>query len=338
MISPTDYGDVVAGAMAAGHPGHPEHPGHDEHEGIHPRPQAQPQVGGPQIELSQQPIFKAAGGKRRLVPTLMQHVPSHFNRYIEPFCGGAALFFAIAPRQDAILGDLNVELVDLYAALAHDVERVITCFDVHVRDHAADAHRHYYSMRDVLNDDMAELGLHERAALVLYINRASFNGLWRMSAKGRFNVPIGRGPKDRITGERGYKSVAIDPDRLRGAAAILARARLLAGDYRSTIAMAAPGDFIYFDPPYDDSFTSYTRNGFDQDEQGSLAGNARALVDRGVHVLLSNHDTPMIRELYSDRTWHVTEIAAPRSIAANGSKRQPARELLIASYAPRRAS
>ena len=315
-----DYGDVMASVMDA------------------ERGRAPAAVSGPQIELAHKPIWKSVGGKGRLVPLLMQHLPAAgFRHYVEPFVGGGALYFALAPREGAILGDLNVELVDLYAALAHDVEAVIVSFASHVDAHARDAELHYYFVRDLFNDEAVEMGICERAAVVLYLNRASFNGLWRVSAEGRYNVPIGKDADGRP------KRVAIDADRLRAAAALLSRARLVAGDYHSTIAMAAAGDLVYCDSPYDassaPSFTSYTSGGFDLDDQANLEINARQLALRGVHVLLSNADTPTIRELYRDRAvWHVSELEAPRSIAANGQKRSRARELLISSYAPRGAA
>jgi DNA adenine methylase len=305
----SDYGDVVASVMDA------------------ERARVPAAVGAPQLELAQKPIFKSAGGKGRLIPQLVQHLPpGGCKRYLEPFCGGAALFFALAPRDGAVLADLNPEIVELYAALAHDVETVIRFFSEHVWRHEQDAHRHYYFMRELFNDDAVEMGIHERAALVLYLNRACFNGLWRVNRAGKFNVPIGKHAH----------GIAISPDRLRAAASLLSRARLIAGDYRPAIAFAEPGDLCYLDPPYDETFTSYTRSGFDVDEQTNLEANARALADRGVRVMLSNADTSLVRELYRDRTtWHVSEIVAPRSIAANGQRRNKAAELIITSYAPR---
>jgi DNA adenine methylase len=314
----SDYGDVVASVMDA------------------ERRRVPAAVGGHAVpcELVHKPIFKSVGGKGRLVPILMQHLPAAgFRHYVEPFCGGAALFFALAPQGGAILGDLNAELVDLYAALVHDVEAVIHSYDAHVAAHARDARRHYYFMRDLFNDEAVEMGIHERAATVLYLNRAGFNGLYRVNAAGAFNVPMGR---DRSGAP---KRVDIDVDRLRAAAALLARARLVAGDYTSTVAMAEPFDLVYIDPPYDATFTSYTPVGFDLDDQANLEINARKLAQRGVHVLLSNADTPTVREIYRDAAmWLLHDLEAPRSVAANGQKRGKARELLISSYVTRGAA
>jgi DNA adenine methylase len=311
-----DYGDVVASVMDA------------------ERGRAPAAVTGPQIELAQKPIVSWAGGKSRLVPTLMQHLPAGgFRSYVEPFAGGAALYFALAPRQGAILGDLNVDLMELYGALAHDVEAVIRSFVAHVADHERDAERHFYLMRDLFNDENVEMGIHERAALLLYLNRAAYNGLHRVNRAGKFNTPIGRDSNG------GPKRVAVDPDRLRAAAALLSAARLVAGDYRSTIAMAQPGDLTFVDCPYDATFTSYTRDGFDLDDQANLEINAKKLAQRGVHVMLTHPDTATVRELYRDpAVWRISEVTASRSIAADGQKRSRAKELIITSYEIRGAS
>lgn len=316
-MSITDHGDVVASVME------------QARGGRHARPAA-----APQVELAQQPIFNSVGGKRRLVPTLMQHLPAGgFRHYVEPFVGGGALYFALAPRRGAILGDLNVELVEMYTALVHDVEAVIRSLEAHVVDHERDAHRHYYLMRDVFNDAAAEMTIHERAALVLYLNRAGFNSLWRVNRSGSYNVPIGR---DAAGAPR---SVAIDADRLRAAAELLATARLVAGDYASTMAMAQAGDLVYCDCPYDVTFTSYCRGGFDLDDQANLEINARKLSQRGVYVMLSHSDTPSIRELYRDPiVWRISEVTACRSIAADGQKRGRANELIVTSYPTRGAA
>lgn len=313
----TDHGEVVASVMDAS------------------------RVSAAVSGLALRPIYNCAGGKRRLVPLLMQHLPpGGFHRYIEPFCGGAALYFALAPRQGAILGDLNPEIVELYAALAHDVESVIRSFAAHVERHEQDPRGHYYRMRDLFNDDIADVTIHERAALVLYLNRACFNGLWRVNREGKFNTPVGyESITDPKTGERikRPKRVAIDADRLRAAAALLARAKLVAGDYRATIAMARAGDLTFVDCPYDQGFTSYTVDGFDIDDQTNLEINVRALARRGVHVMMTHADTPTVRELYRDRlVWHISEIEAPRSIAADGQRRTKARELIVTSYEGRR--
>jgi DNA adenine methylase len=268
------------------------------------------------------PIVKSVGGKGRLLPFLRARLPATFGRFVEPFCGGAALFFDLA-RPGSILGDANVDLIETYAALVFDVEAVISALDDHAERHAANADLHYYATRSLWNDPACEMGTCERAATYLYLHRVCFNGLHRVSKTGKFNVPIGR-----------YKNPTIcDPGALRAAAALLSTAKIIAGHFATTAAMATVGDLAYFDPPYDGgSFTAYTPDGFNLDEQISLARTARDCAARGVHVMLSNHDTALVHELYREACWHVREVSAPRSIAASGEKRGDARELLITSY------
>jgi DNA adenine methylase len=275
---------------------------------------------GVAVTAAAAPIVKWAGGKGRLVKTLLATLPANWHgRYLEPFCGGAALYFALpqARQESAILGDLNIELIECYAALVHDVEMVIRVATVHAQAHSRE---HYLEVRRMFNDETGELSIHERAAAFLYLSKAGYNGLWRVNASGGFNVPPGS-----------YETIRFDDDNLRAAAKALGRARLIAGDYRATVRQARAGDLVFCDCPYDGAFDSYTANGFSHDDQRDLAADVAALARRGVHVMLTNAATDHVRELYRDL--HVAEILGPRSISCNGD-RKPAKELLITTYRP----
>jgi DNA adenine methylase len=275
----------------------------------------------PQFQLSPPvaaPVVKWVGGKTRLMPELLARVPERFARYYEPFAGGAALFFRLAPRR-AVLADSNADLVGLYSALATDVAAVIRKLEHHrsVHDEA-----HYYAMRTRWNDRDASWPAAERAAAFIYLNKTCFNGLWRVNRSGDFNVPIGR-----------YTDPPICvPDTLRAAAGVLAHAELRCGDYRTAVADAGRGDFVYFDPPYDPvtttaNFTSYTVDAFTGQDQRALADCARELVSRGCRVMLSNSDTPFIRSIY--RGFRQERVKCPRAINSNAAKRGDVDELLI---------
>lgn len=290
------------------------------------------------LVLAARPIVKSAGGKGRLLPILRAHLPATFGGYLEPFCGGAALYFDLGPRlaavnARAVLGDLNADLIETYSALAFDVETVIRNLHEHAERHAQDAAGHYYYMRELWNDPTCEMGTCERAAVYLYLHRVCFNGLHRVNQAGEFNVPIGR-----------YKNPEIcHPGKLRAAAAMFARAKLCAGDFQTITPTAAAGDLVYMDPVYDvapgaKSFTAYTTAGGGPELQERIAWDAMMLADRGVRVLVSNADTALVRELYPVSRWRVTEIMAPRSVAASGGKRGKVPELLISSYAPQERS
>lgn len=274
--------------------------------------------------MTTSPILKWAGSKRRIANTVIAHFPrnwsSHSGRYIEPFCGSAAIFLALPEHlQDhAVLSDSNAELIECYAALVNDVDSVLHVLDAHVKMHSE---IHYYAMREAFNDEAGELDVWQRAAAFLYLNRACFNGLWRTNKEGAMNVPWGKA-----------ESVQFDAGNVRAAAKALSRAKILACDYHNTMSLAGAGDLVYIDSPYDGTFSSYTSAGFRADDQRELAVQAKALARGGVHVLMSNSDTDLIRELYRD--FHISEISAPRSISRDGEGRKKVTELLISSYRP----
>ena len=263
-------------------------------------------------------MIKWVGGKTRLLPELLARMPDTFGRYYEPFAGGAALFFRLAPKR-AVLADSNKDLVTLYSAIAGDPNAVIRRLQHHREEHDED---HYYAMRAKWNEDHVSWPAAERAATFIYLNKTCFNGLWRVNRSGAFNVPIGR-----------YTDPPFCvPDAVRAAATVLARAELRCADYQTAIHDAKAGDFLYFDPPYDPvtptaNYTSYSADGFGPDDQHTLAQTAKALVDRGCKVMLSNSDTPFIRSLY--RGMRVERVKCPRAINSNAAKRGDVDELVI---------
>jgi DNA adenine methylase len=258
------------------------------------------------------------GGKTKLLPELVARAPERFDRYYEPFAGGAALFFRLAPRR-AVLADSNADLIALYTAIASDAGAVIRRLEEH---RAAHCEAHYYATRARWNEHHATWPEAERAAAFIYLNKTCFNGLWRVNRAGDFNVPIGR-----------YTDPPICvPDALRAAQNVLARAQLRHADYKAAVADMKPNDFVYFDPPYDpvtttSNFTSYTAGAFSPDDQRDLARVARELVARGCMVMLSNSDTPFVRGLY--KGFRVERVRCPRAINSNAAKRGDVDELII---------
>ncbi len=276
--------------------------------------------------LSIGPIIKYAGGKTRLLPELVARMPKKFNRYFEPFAGGAAMFFKIRPDY-AVLGDTNADLINMYKAVGRDVEAVVR----NVRRHTlAHGKRYYYKMRDDWNHRSVHTWSDAtRAAAFIYLNRTCFNGLWRVNRRGEFNVPMGDydRPLDGVT-----TSIRIASERL-------FRARVVHSSYQELFEDAQPGDFVYADPPYDPisetaRFTAYNAGGFDRDAQRELARAALALVGRGVHVMLSNSDTPFIRRLYSGLGFQVERVMCPRSINSDPKARKGIAEVIITCERP----
>ncbi len=264
------------------------------------------------------PIIKWVGGKTKLLGELVARMPERFGRYYEPFAGGAALFFRIAPAR-GVLADSNGDLIGLYEAIATDVASVIRRLEAHRSDHSE---AHYYKVRERWNDAEHSWPRADRAAAFIYLNKTCFNGLWRVNRAGGFNVPIGR-----------YTDPPICvPDALHAANAVLARADLRRGDYKLAIADAGRGDFAYFDPPYDPlsvtaSFTSYTAATFAADQQRELADTARTLVARGCKVMLSNSDTAFIRTLY--KGFRIDRVKCGRAINSNAQKRGDVDEVIV---------
>lgn len=267
------------------------------------------------------PIVKWAGGKAKLLPEIEARMPTVYRRYFEPFFGGGALYFRIAPRV-AIINDWNRDLVNVYRCVAWNVEAVIRRLRDHEGRHGRD---HYYATREAWNDRDRTWGDVDRAAAFIYLNKTCFNGLWRVNRSGGFNVPMGR-----------YKNPPIlRPERLRAAGAQLRHAEIHTGDYRDAVERAEAGDFLYFDPPYQpltktSNFVSYTEKNFGEDEQRNLANVARSLDARGCSVMLSNSDTPFIRKLY--RGFKIEKVMCPRAINSKASSRGAVAEVLIRNY------
>lgn len=239
--------------------------------------------------------------------------------YYEPFIGGAALFFALRARGwggSATLGDANELLVRTYMGVRNDVENVI----VQLKELR-------YDRREFLRERgrhkvMPDKDDDEIAAWFIYLNRTGFNGLWRVNKAGQFNVPFGR-----------YTNPTIcDEARLRACAEALRLTTFKIGDFESSVRSAERGDLVYFDPPYvpvsaTSDFTSYTRDGFTLEDQERLVACARKLKTRGVHVILSNADVPVVRKMY--KGFNIARVEARRNINSKGASRGPVGEVIV---------
>lgn len=269
-----------------------------------------------------QPPIKWAGGKTRLLPELLKRAPKKFNRLVEPFVGGGALFFHLQPT-NALLADSNADLIAMYQAVASDPAGVIARLNRLRNRHWKDPEGHYYRTRDRWNYGVRKSwSLVDRGATFIYLNKTCFNGLWRVNRSGDFNVPIGRYVTPKI----------YEPYEIRAASITLAAARFMVADYRAAVASVCSHDFVYLDPPYDplsatSSFTGYSANAFGREQQQQLAETARELVDRDAYVMLSNNDTPFIRKLY--RGFKISRVKCGRSISSNIKKRDAINELII---------
>lgn len=272
------------------------------------------------------PVVKWAGGKRQILDKLKENMPEEFNNYFEPFIGGGALLFSIAPK-NATINDVNQELLAIYTCLKDD-----TLFDLmleelvnHEKNHSEE---HYYEVREWDRNPRFELEpLWKRAARAIYLNKACFNGLYRVNSKGYFNVPSAK--KKHVTT---YSKENMDKiheyfknDDI----------TIISGDFVEATRNAKEGDFIYFDPPYDtwedkESFTAYSKFDFNKDDQRRLAECFKELTRRGVKCMLSNHNTEFINELY--KGFNIKVISVKRMINSDASGRGPVEEVIITNY------
>ena len=268
------------------------------------------------------PFVKWVGGKGRLLSQLRPLLPSGVEhmRHVEPFVGGGALFFSRRPGR-ALLTDINPTLVAAYSAIRDDVEGVITALRGLAGRHSKES---YYQVRERYNQGR-RLSTTKRAAMFIYLNKTCFNGLHRVNRKGEFNVPMGSYKNPRILHEDG----------LHAASRALKDAQLKCAPFDALLENTKPGDFVYFDPPYEPvsqtaSFTSYARDGFSQEDQTRLRDVYKALDRRGCKLMLSNSDVPFIRTLYRD--FNIETVAAPRAINCDATKRGKVSELIIRNY------
>lgn len=270
------------------------------------------------LELATRPLLKWAGGKTQLLPELLAKAPKKFGKYIEPFFGGGALYFALR-SEGAVVADSNPELINLYRSVAKSVEVVIE--RLRSCSNTEDA---FYVMRAL---DWTEMEPADAAARTIFLNRTCFNGLYRVNKSGGFNVPYGR-----------YKNPKIlDEDALRAAAALLGKSTIVQGDYKSVLAAhAAPGDFVFLDPPYLPvskyaDFKRYTKEQFYEEDHHDLAQEVSRLQQVGCHVLLTNSNHPLVHELFGQHKVEV--IQTRRFISCNGGSRKG--EDVIVSVPPR---
>lgn len=266
------------------------------------------------------PFLKWAGGKRQLLPDLLEHIRrfGSFSTYYEPFVGGGALFFELKSlgmlNGHVVLSDVNTNLVETYQGVANNVDQVIALLRDHADRHSQD---YFYQVRAT---EPAELA--ERSARIIYLNRTCFNGLYRENSRGQFNVPFGRYVNPKIC----------DEPNLRAVSQALSGVELRVQSFDGVLPAARPGDLVYFDPPYvplpkTASFTSYAKNGFSMLDQRRLAEVFAQLTNRGVNVLLSNSKTPEVLELYAGFKIHT--VMAARTVNSKANQRGKVAEVLV---------
>lgn len=253
------------------------------------------------------PILKWAGGKTQMLGDLFPKVPTSYGRYIEPFFGGGAMFFALQP-ENAVIADSNPELINMYREVADHVENVIQCLKRY-----ENTSEMFYAVR---SQEWTILPKAEAAARTIFLNKTCFNGLYRVNKQGQFNVPYGKYKKPKICDEDGLKAASV----------ALKKADILCEDYLLVLEhYAQPGDFIFLDPPYLPiseyaDFKRYTKEQFYEEDHVELAKMIMSLRERGCHVILTNSNHPLVHELYAP--FNIDIIQTKRHISCNGNTRK----------------
>lgn len=278
-----------------------------------------------------QPLIKWAGGKRGIIPQLQDLMPDDVHpdfsgRFIEPFVGGAAMFFYLKPKE-AILADMNEELINLYTQVSERPKDFMTVLDE--MGSCEYCKETYYEVRaSQPTDDV------ERAARTVFLNRWGWNGLYRVNKKGGFNVPFG-------ATSNGQKPMLYNADNVMAVSELMKRADLRVASYEDTLKEAADGDFVFMDPPYHplsvtSSFTSYTKLDFTLEDQAKLCDSILEVEERTdgkARMMLSNSVAPDLIELYERKNnLRLHTVVAFRAISAKKSSRGGQAELVVTNY------
>lgn len=290
------------------------------------------------------PLLKWAGGKSQLLNEIKRRYPfvdkPNTRKYAEPFVGGGAVLFDILNHyelDEIYISDINSELINLYQVTRDTADSLInqlqTLQDQYIPLDDMGRKEFFLTNRQRFNSlKQTSDNLVEKAALMVFLNRTCFNGLYRVNRKGEFNVPIGA-----------YKNPLIcDSKNIRRVSEKLQRVKIVCGDYKKSADFIDENTFVYFDPPYrplnpTSNFTAYTENEFGDKEQLELAKFVRRMGDKGAAVMVSNSDPKNTNEhdnffdnAYSEQK--IERVNAKRMINSKASSRGQIKELLITNY------
>jgi DNA adenine methylase len=278
------------------------------------------------LKVEPRPIVKWVGGKGQLLSQLQPLFPKKFNNYFEPFLGGGAVFFHLRPSQ-AHLNDLNKKLIGALESIQTDPEGVIKILE-NLQDefHSRSPEKQkelFYFLRNKFNFEKNHKL--EKAAILIFLNKTCFNGMYRENSKGEFNTPFGS-----------YKNPTIlDEENVLAVSDALRNVRLTSLPFENAVEDAKRGDFVYFDPPYHPltktaNFTGYHENDFREDDQIRLSEMFKKLDKKGCYIMLSNSDTRFIKNLY--KGFRIEKVLANRQINCKATGRGKINELVILNY------
>lgn len=280
------------------------------------------------------PFIKWAGGKGQLAKTLIEYFPQKIDRYFEPFLGGGAMFFYLASNghldhaEDIVLNDINTDLMTTWGQVRGNIDYLIQSLAWHSISHEQGPKEFYANIRKFYNDPATRVTQLMIATWFIYLNKAGFNGLYRVNSKGHFNVPFGK--KEKVS--------LFDHDNLMDIHALLNKPNICLENmsYEQVPLLSTNGKyFVYLDPPYvplnpTSSFTSYTADGFNIRQQEQLGEYCHWLNDMGMKFALSNSATDLVRDIYAG--FNIYEVEATRRINSKGDSRGKITELLVTNY------
>ncbi len=270
------------------------------------------------------PFVKWAGGKRQLLPQIKERMPEKYNHYYEPFVGGGAVIFELLPA-NALINDINKALINVYKQIRNIPEVFLKLVKKLDKEMWEDGKEYYYFLREHYNNKLikAEYDV-ELAALFVFINKHCFNGLYRVNGKGLFNVPYNNSRRASTT-ENTIMEIS----------KYLQSVTIMDGDFEVACKNAEKGDFLFIDSPYASlnptSFESYTKEGFDIESHKRLAKFYDELTVRGCYCMLTNHNTKLINELYSNKNYKIDVVSVKRMINSDASNRV-GEEVIICNY------
>ncbi len=275
-------------------------------------------------KIDVKPFLKWVGGKRQLIEEIEKRLPKEYNNYFEPFVGGGALFMHLQ-NNNMIINDSSRELIDAYETIRDEPIKLMGLLDEYKVEHEKIPKEFYYKIRELdRTSNWEKVSKLEKTARMMYLNKTCFNGLYRVNKKGQFNVPFNNKEKVNL----------YDKNNILNLSKLLnEKISINCGDFEKVCSEAKAGDFIFFDPPYDllqdNTFESYTKEAFGVEGQIRLSKVAKALKAKGCYVMITNHNTPLINELYSD--FNIDVINVKRFVNCKANNRTGT-ETIICGY------
>lgn len=270
--------------------------------------------------IAAKPFVKWVGGKRSIIKELASRLPENYDKYYELFIGGGALFFHTQPTQSYI-SDVNHHLINAYKVVKNYPNELIKELKKHQKAHDK---IHYNKLRTKLSvssktmNQLSEKQSIKLAGIFIYINKTCFNGLYRVNQNGGFNVPMGN-----------YKNPNIlDKENILNVSKVLQNTTIQQHSFNET--PIEKNAFYYLDPPYHKTYSKYSKNGFGDEMHQQLATFCKAIHEAGGYLMLSNSDTPFIRDLY--KNFRIEKVSALRSVSCKAHQRGKEQELLIRNY------